>query len=211
MIRRPPKSPLFPYTTLFRSSGRPLGPLQGLDGAGVVAYVGSFSKALFPPLRVGYVVLPPELHEPFVAAKWLADRQTATLDQQVLSDFIADGHFERHLRRMRRLYGARRDTLLAALREHLGGGVTPGGDGAGLHLVAWLPPTWDAVRLAARASTYGVATTPVGPYYQGATVRPGLMLGFAALDEGTIRAGIERFARAAEGLAGAEARSDRGR
>ena len=186
------------YDSEFRYSGRPLESLQGLDRAGVVAYVGSFSKALFPPLRVGYVVLPPDLREPFVAAKWLADRQTATLDQQVLSDFIADGHFERHLRRMRRLYGARRDALLAALREHLGDMVTPGGDGAGLHLVAWLPNGWDAAGLAARAADLGVAATPVAPYYQAGKDRPGLMLGFAALDEGTIRAGIARLARAVD-------------
>ena len=196
------------YDSEFRYSGRPLESLQGLDGAGVVAYVGSFSKALFPPLRVGYVVLPPDLREPFVAAKWLADRQTATLDQQVLSDFIADGHFERHLRRMRRLYGARRDALLAALREHLGGLAAPGGDGAGLHLVAWLPDGWDAAALAARAAAHGVAATPVAPYYQGGSQRPGLMLGFAALDEGTIRAGIARLARAADevvrGVSGAQ-------
>ena len=189
------------YDSEFRYSGRPLESLQGLDRAGVVAYVGSFSKALFPPLRVGYVVLPPDLREPFVAAKWLADRQTATLDQQVLSDFVADGHFERHLRRMRRLYAARRDALLAALREHLGGLVTPGGDGAGLHLVAWLPDGWDAAALAGRAAEHGVAAPPVAPYYQGRRDRPGLMLGFAALDEGTIRAGIERLARAADELA----------
>ena len=109
------------YDSDFRYSGRPLESLQGLDSHGVVAYVGSFSKALFPPLRVGFVVLPSRLVEPFVAAKWLADRQTATLDQQVLSDFITEGHFERHLRRMRRLYQARRDALLEAIRTHLGG------------------------------------------------------------------------------------------
>ena len=108
------------YDSEFRYSGRPLESLQGLDTHGVVAYVGSFSKALFPPLRVGFVVLPPRLVQPFVAAKWLADRQTATLDQQVLSDFIVEGHFERHLRRMRRLYQARRDALLDALHDALG-------------------------------------------------------------------------------------------
>jgi GntR family transcriptional regulator/MocR family aminotransferase len=202
------------YDSEFRYSGRPLESLQGLDRAGVVAYVGSFSKVLFPPLRVGYVVLPPDLRAPFVAAKWLADRQTATLDQQVLSDFIEDGHFERHLRRMRRLYAARRDALLAALREQLGGVVTPGGDGAGLHLVAWLPAGWDAAALADRAARHGVAATPVAPYYHGESGRAGLMLGFAALDEGTIREGVRRLARAADALTramGSTRRSERGR
>src|SRR4051812_23370336 len=184
------------YDSEFRYLGRPLESLQGLDTSGSVAYLGSFSKALFPPLRVGFVVLPPRLVEPFIAAKWLADRQTATLDQQVLSDFIVEGHFERHLRRMRRLYQARREMMLAALKEHLAGLVTPGGDGAGLHLVAWLPPDWDARALSREASRLGVAALPLDPYYQrdmmrertsengntpAAGRRAGLMLGFAAL------------------------------
>lgn len=185
------------YDSDFRYSGRPLESLQGLDTHGVVAYVGSFSKALFPPLRVGFVVLPPRLVQPFVAAKWLADRQTATLDQQVLSDFIGEGHFERHLRRMRRLYQARRDALLAALRARFGDAVAAGGDGAGLHLVAWLPPDADASALSAEAATMGVAAPSLDPYYLGASRRPGLMLGFAALDETRIAEGVRLLARAA--------------
>jgi GntR family transcriptional regulator/MocR family aminotransferase len=185
------------YDSDFRYSGRPLESLQGLDTHGVVAYVGSFSKALFPPLRVGFVVLPPRLVQPFVAAKWLADRQTATLDQQVLSDFIGEGHFERHLRRMRRLYQARRDALLGALRTHLGDQMQPGGDGAGLHLVGWLPPGSDAAALSAEAARLGVAAPPLDPYYLGAVSRPGLMLGYASLDEARIVEGVRRLARAA--------------
>jgi GntR family transcriptional regulator/MocR family aminotransferase len=188
------------YDSDFRYSGRPLESLQGLDTHGVVAYVGSFSKALFPPLRVGFVVLPPRLVQPFVAAKWLADRQTATLDQQVLSDFIGEGHFERHLRRMRRLYQARRDALLSALRTHLGGQMQAGGDGAGLHLVGWLPPGSDAVALSAEAARLGVAAPPLDPYYLGAVSRPGLMLGYASLDEARIEQGVRLLARAAGNL-----------
>ncbi len=185
------------YDSDFRYTGRPLESLQGLDTHGVVAYVGSFSKALFPPLRVGFVVLPPHLVQPFVAAKWLADRQTATLDQQVLSDFIVEGHFERHLRRMRRLYQSRRDTLLGAIQTYLGDIMTPGGDGAGLHLVGWLPPSADAVALSQAAAALGVAAPPLDPYYLGTVRRPGLMLGYAALDEARIIEGVKRLARAA--------------
>lgn len=185
------------YDSEFRYRGRPLESLQGLDSDGVVAYVGTFSKVLLPPLRVGYVVLPAGLASAFVAAKWLADRQTATPDQQVLSDFIQEGHFERHVRRMRRLYQGRRDALLEALRQHLGSIVTLGGDATGLHLVAWLPDGWDDQALAARAAELGVATPPVSPYYQGVDGRPGLMLGFAALDEASIAEGIRRLAQAA--------------
>jgi GntR family transcriptional regulator/MocR family aminotransferase len=185
------------YDSDFRYSGRPLESLQGLDSHGVVAYVGSFSKALFPPLRVGFVVLPPRLVEPFVAAKWLADRQTATLDQQVLSDFIVEGHFERHLRRMRRLYQGRRDALLRALWTHCGDLLVPGGDGAGLHLIGWLRPGLDATALSAEAATLGVAVPPLDPYYLGAAGRPGLMLGYASLDESRIAEGVRLLARAA--------------
>ncbi len=188
------------YDSDFRYAGRPLESLQGLDRAGVVAYVGSFSKALFPPLRVGFVVTPADLAGPFVAAKWLADRQTATPEQQVLADFIEEGHFERHLRRMRRLYQSRREALLDALRERLGGVISPGGDGAGLHLVGWLAPGWDAEALAAEAAKLGVAALPVGGYYHGTTAREGLLLGFAAMDEDRIRGGVERLAVAARRL-----------
>jgi GntR family transcriptional regulator/MocR family aminotransferase len=194
------------YDSEFRYSGRPLESLQGLDTSGLVAYVGSFTKALFPPLRVGYVVLPPGLAEPFVAAKWLADRQTATPDQQVLSDFIREGHFERHLRRMRRLYQRRRDVLLDALNRHFGELVRAGGHGAGLHLVAWLPDDWNDLAVTEHAAALGVAVLPLRPYYQGAQGKPGLMLGFAALDEPAIEEGIRRLA-AARGLAVAVAGS----
>lgn len=190
------------YDSELRYTGRPLESLQGLDTKGTVAYVGSFSKVLFPPLRVGFVVLPPHLVEPFVAAKWLADRQTATLDQQVLSAFIGEGYFERHLRRMRRLYQSRRDALLTALRTYLPDEVQPGGDGAGLHLVAWLPPGTDTMALAVEAAALGVASPPLGPYYLRGEGRPGLMLGFAALDEAKIVEGVRLLARVVRRAAG---------
>ena len=182
------------YDSEFRYEGRPLESLQGLDRAGLVAYVGSFSTALFPPLRVGYAVLPPRLVEPFVAAKWLADRQTATIEQQVLADFIAGGHFARHLRRMGRLYRRRRDALLEALREHLADQVEPGGAGAGLHLVGWLRPGLDERALAEAAASRGVGVYPLGRFRLAGPGRPGLLLGFAALDELRIREGVRQLA-----------------
>jgi GntR family transcriptional regulator/MocR family aminotransferase len=184
------------YDSEFRYEGRPLESLQGLDQAGLVAYVGSFSTALFPPLRIGYAVLPSRLVEPFVAAKWLADRQTATIDQQVLADFLAGGHYVRHLRRMGRLYRARREVLLRALAERLAGQVEPGGAGAGLHLVGWLRPGLDEHAVAAAASGRGVGVYPVERLRQGGTGRPGLLLGYAALDGAQIREGVRRLAEA---------------
>ena len=181
------------YDSEFRYEGRPLESLQGLDRAGLVAYVGSFSTALFPPLRVGYAVLPRRLLEPFVAAKSLADRQTATLDQQVLADFLQGGHYLRHLRAMGRLYRARRDALLAALGELLPGLVEAGGAGAGLHLVAWLRPDLDEQRIAATAVEQGVAVYPIGRFALGLPSRAGLLMGFAALEPARIRAGLKRL------------------
>jgi GntR family transcriptional regulator/MocR family aminotransferase len=186
------------YDSEFRYEGRPLESLQGLDTTGLVAYVGSFSTALFPPLRVGYAVLPLRLVEPFVAAKWLADRQTATIEQQVLADFIAEGHFARHLRRMGRLYRERRDILLDALRRHLAETVQPGGTGAGLHLVGWLSPELDEDAVAAAAAASGVGVYPLGRFRLRGGGRPGLLLGYAALDERQIHEGVRRLA---DGLA----------
>jgi GntR family transcriptional regulator/MocR family aminotransferase len=184
------------YDSEFRYEGRPLESLQGLDQGGRVAYVGSFSTALFPPLRIGYAVLPPELVEPFVAAKWLADRQTATIDQQVLADFIQAGHFSRHLRRMGRLYGLRRAALLSALAEHLPQAVQAGGAGAGLHLVAWLRDDVDEQAVAAVAADRDVGVYPLGRSRLRAQGRPGLLLGYAALGEHEIQEGVRRLAEA---------------
>lgn len=184
------------YDSEFRYEGRPLESLQGLDRAGAVAYVGSFSTALLPPLRIGYAVLPLPLVEPFVAAKWLADRQTATIDQQVLADFIAEGHFARHLRRMSRLYRARRDVLLASLGEHLAGLVEPGGTGAGLHLVGWLQGGLDEDAISKAAAARGVGVYPLSRFRLGTEGPGGLVLGYAGLDEARIRDGIRQLAQA---------------
>ena len=190
------------YDSEFRYEGRPLESLQGLDSSGLVAYVGSFSTALFPPLRVGYAVLPPRLVEPFVAAKWVADRQTATIDQQVLADFIAQGHFARHLRRMGRLYRERRDALLAALARELREEVEAGGSGAGLHLVAWLRDGLSEEEVAAAAAEHGVGVYPLARFRLGGPTRPGLLLGYAALSERDVEEGVRQLARAIRSLGG---------
>ena len=109
------------YDSEFRYSGAPLPALQGFGDASRVVYVGTFSNAMFPGLRIGYLVLPPALVEPFVRAKWYADRQTAYLEQAALVDFVREGHFEQHVRRMRRVYKGRREALLGALDHHFGG------------------------------------------------------------------------------------------
>jgi GntR family transcriptional regulator/MocR family aminotransferase len=164
--------------------------------------VGTFSTVLFPPLRVGYVVLPPDLVGPFAQAKWLADRGTGALEQQALADFLTEGHFARHLRRMRRLGSARRAALLTALRRHFGGSVELPAGATGMHLMARLPGI-DATALARAARRRGVGVYPAAPYYASGARPPdpsALLLGFGALGEAAIEEGVRRLAAAA-GLA----------
>src|SRR5262249_12493434 len=106
------------YDSEYRYSGPPLPAMQGLAPGAPVIYIGTFSKVMFPGLRIGYVIVPPKLMPAFSRAKWLADRQTAVLEQAALSEFLREGHLERHIRRMRRLYGGRRDTLAEMLDRH---------------------------------------------------------------------------------------------
>ena len=205
------------YDSELRYAGPPLPALQGLDTRGCVAYVGSCSTVLFPPLRLGWIVAPPALVEALIAAKWLADRQTATLEQQVLADFIAGGHFARHLRRSRARYGARRAALLAAVERSLPPDCVLAGEPAGLQTPLYLPPGVAEEAVAAAAAARGVGVYPIGPCYHtgaetratdaaGATdstgagasppPRPGLLLGFAAMREAAIDEGIRRLAAA---------------
>jgi GntR family transcriptional regulator/MocR family aminotransferase len=189
------------YDSEFRSPGRAVESIQGLDRAGRVLYVGTFSTVLFPPLRVGYVVLPPGLAEPFVRAKWLADRQTPTLEQLALTDFLEAGHFERHLRRMRRLVAGRQEALRAAIGRHFGGLLEPPQPGTGMHLLLRLPIRGLSMspavleRLAvSRAASRGVGIYPVGPCHSTPAKEAALLLGYAAMHEDSIREGISILA-----------------
>jgi GntR family transcriptional regulator/MocR family aminotransferase len=185
------------YESEYRYRRPPVEAIQGLDRTGRVIYIGTLSKVLFPALRLGYAVLPEALIGPFRAAKWVADRHTATFPQELLAQFIRDGHFERHLRRARTLLAARRVALLDAIRIHLPDAVEISGAHAGLHLVMWIRGMRAGKpleALIARASHAGVGIYPVTPYYLTAPRRAGLVLGYAGLDESSIRAGIQRLA-----------------
>ncbi len=180
------------YDSEFRYGGRPVEAVQGLDRTGRVLYVGTFSKVLYPSLRIGYLVVPDALTRPLEGLKFLTDSQTSTFEQEVLTDFITGGHFERHLRRSRARNAARRATLLTALDETLGDDVTVSGESAGLHVVLWprnLPVAQlDGVLRAALARGLGIY--PVTPYYTRRPRRAGLMLGYACLTEQEIREGV---------------------
>lgn len=188
------------YDSEFRYAGRPVESLQGLDRAERVVYLGTFSSVLFPPLRVGYAVLPPRLVGPFVEAKWLADRGTGMLDQQALADFLGEGHFTRHLRRMRRLGRERRDALLGALRRHLGTVASVPAAETGTHVMLPLRDVDD--RAAARAAALrGVGVYPARPYYTSSPPQSALLLGYAALAEPAIDEGVRRLGLALHDVA----------
>ena len=184
------------YDSEYRYAGRPVESLQGLDRAGRVIYAGTFSKLLFPALRLGYLILPEPLVRPFLMAKALANLSGATLEQLALADFIREGHFERHVRRSRARNAARRAALLEAVGEHLGDRVDISGASAGVHVLLWprgrrLGPV---ETLIARAADRGVGVYSIAPFYLRRPQRAGLLLGYASLSEDEVRAGIRRLA-----------------
>jgi GntR family transcriptional regulator/MocR family aminotransferase len=184
------------YDSEYRYAGRPLAALQGLDGAGRVIYVGTFSKVLFPGLRLGYVVVPPALVEAFTAARALADRHPPGVTQAALADFLDGGHFARHLRRTRALYAERQTALVEAARRHLGGLLRVSPAEAGMHVVGWLPDGVDD-RAAARAALAAeVEVAPLSAYRLRGPGAGGLVLGYAAFGPREIADGVARLARA---------------
>ena len=182
------------YDSEFRYTGRPIPALQGLDRAWRVIYVGSFSKAMFPGLRLGYLVLPPGLVEAFRAARQLLDGHTATVSQLALAEFIADGHFPAHLRRMRALYGRRREIMLHHLRMRLAPFLAGPPGEAGMHLLAHLHEGLDDRAIARRAADAGIACQAISDFHAGPQRRHGLVLGFGTIDENAIANRMERLA-----------------
>lgn len=188
------------YDGELRYDCRPIEAVQALDRAGRVVYLGTFSKALSPELRLGYVVVPPPLLKAFLAAKWVSDLFTSTLVQETLAIFMREGHYERHLRRLRERNAARRQALLEAIDVELGGAAIIAGAQAGLHALVWLPtvPLAELPALVDRAAQLGVAVYPVTNYYLGSPRGSGVLVSYASLMEEEIREGIRLFARALE-------------
>ncbi len=185
------------YDGEFRYGGRPLAALKSLDRDGRVIYIGSFSKALFPALRLGYMVLPGALRDAFIAAKWLEDRGCNALDQAALASFIADGGFERHLRRAAVALRARRSAMLNGLRRHAADAVEVVDSNAGMHLTAWLTRAnhGDCEALVAHARSRGLGLYTVAPYCLKTPPRPGLVLGYAGLPPADIEAAMRLFGK----------------
>jgi GntR family transcriptional regulator / MocR family aminotransferase len=184
------------YDSEYRYAGRPLAALQGLDREGRVIYLGTFSKVLFPALRLGYMVVPSDLVETFAAARALSDRHSPSLDQVALTDFIVDGHFARHIRRMRALYAERQAILVAAATRELDGLLEVPAAEAGMHLVGWLPTGGDDVLASRQLAAHGVEAPPLSLYGLTGLPRGGLLLGYTAVGEKEIREGVRRMAKA---------------
>jgi GntR family transcriptional regulator/MocR family aminotransferase len=180
------------YDSEFWYGSHPVEAIQGLDPSGRVVYVGTFSKVLFPSLRLGYLIVPPSLVGPLASLKFLMDRQAPTFEQTVLADFIAGGYFERHMRRARARNAARRVAVLEAFDDTLGDRVEIVGANAGIHVVVWLRdlPAERLDDLIARAADRGIGLYSVAPYYANPPAMAGLLLGYAGLTEREIRDGI---------------------
>ncbi|MCA9985635.1 MAG: PLP-dependent aminotransferase family protein, partial [Anaerolineales bacterium] len=182
------------YDSEFRYDGPPITALQGLDRAQRVVYCGTFSKVMFPELRLGYVVLPPELMAAYTGVKMPLSLYSPMLMQAAVAEFMLTGHFVRHVRRMRDEYRARRDALAAALQQHLAGAVTVGEARGGMHLVAYLAPELDEAMVLKAAREVGMALMPLSSFYHGSEARAGLILGFTNVRPEAIEGYIVRLA-----------------
>ena len=186
------------YDSEFRYSGRPVPALQGLDRAGQVLFAGSFSKVLFPSLRLGYLVVPEDLLDRVEAMRSVTSRHPPLLEQAVLADFITGGHFGRHLRRMREIYSERLSVLMESARQELKGLLEISKVEAGLQTVGWLAKGIDDESAASAAASRKVEAIPLSLYHRGRMSRKGLQLGFAAVDAKEIRRGTHDLAIALE-------------
>jgi GntR family transcriptional regulator / MocR family aminotransferase len=182
------------YTSEFRYSGPPLSSLQGLDDCEQVIYVGTLNKALFPGLRIGYAVVPRALLPAFISARYLIDRQPATLQQAVVSEFMQQGHFAAHIRRMRQLYREQRDALAETLTRRAAGWLDVALPDQGMHLVAYLRDGSSDIAMEAAAQRAGIVVRAISRFYRAARPRPGLMLGFSGFPRQLIVPAAARLA-----------------
>jgi GntR family transcriptional regulator/MocR family aminotransferase len=203
------------YDSEYRYNSRPLASLQGLDTAGHVIYVGTFSKVLFPALRLGYVIAPPGLVDSLVRARAISDRHPPVLDQAVVADFMNEGHFTSHIRRMRELYAERLETLLEAAARELGGLLEVARTDAGMHTLGWLPAGWSDAEASAAAAEHHIEAIALSEYslspvdakkrstsaeltskrgQPADSVRAALIMGFASIEPTRLRAAVRQLA-----------------
>ncbi|HEY0701977.1 MAG TPA: PLP-dependent aminotransferase family protein [Candidatus Acidoferrales bacterium] len=181
------------YDSEYRFGGRPIASLQGLDTGARVIYAGTFNKVVFPSLRLGYVVVPRDLINAFSTARDATDVFSSTLYQAVMTDFILEGHFARHIRRMRMLYAERRGALVTAIKKILPGIMEVVGAEAGMHLATLLPRGVNDVAVAKKAARLGVSAQPLSSCYAKMPQRGGLILGYGGTDAGQIEEGLRKL------------------
>jgi GntR family transcriptional regulator/MocR family aminotransferase len=185
------------YDSEFRYGGSPIPSLQGLDNRDRVIYLGTFSKTMFPALRIGYLIAPPALVDLFRAEQALTDHVAPSIEQATLAEFIEDGYFTRHVRAMRDAYAHRQETLLRGVRRELDGLVDATAAETGMHLVAWLRnEKADDAAISRRARDGGVEAAPLSLYAVDARLAPGLLLGFAAVRPADVGNGLRTLGRA---------------
>jgi GntR family transcriptional regulator/MocR family aminotransferase len=181
------------YDSEYRFDSNPIASLQGLDRFSRVIYIGTFSKVLFPSLRVGYIVIPSDLVDHFLAVRHAMDVSPPHLYQAVLANFINEGHFLRHIRRMRLAYGERREILVNCIRKEFGSLLKLHGAEAGLHLTVTLPKGYRDRAISARAARRSLWLWPLSPAYLEAAPRQGFILGFGGVTPAEIPAAVRRL------------------
>lgn len=188
------------YDSEFRYAGRPLTALHGLDRAGRVLYIGTFNKTLFPGLRVGYVVVPQSLFEPFMVTRRIGAQHAPPVDQAILTDFIVQGHYARHVRRARAICEERRNVLVAAARQELSDWLDLPEPETGLHAIGLLRPGIDDEAVASAAAASGIEVGPLSTISRLQPRMNGLVMGYAAYRPADIRAAVHRLAEVFAGI-----------
>ncbi len=182
------------YDSEYRYAGRPLASLQGLDRDGRVIYVGTFSKTIFSALRLGCMVVPPDMIDIFLTTRSLTDAHSPMMEQTVLAEFIAEGHFARHIRRMRTLYRERQEILISEIEKRLGGMLEVTRADAGMQIVGWLPEGVSDKAVSLELARNGVRAAPVSEYAINPLGRGGLLLGYTAFSENQVKKGVKKLA-----------------
>lgn len=181
------------YDSEYRYTGRPIPALAGIDNQGSVIYVGTFSKVLVPALRLGYLVVPKDLIEVFTRAKWLVDRHSSLLQQQVLADFIREGFLERHIRKMRAVYQEKRKLVLELLNGLFEDTVTIYGDNAGINVLVRFNTSMSDIEIVERARQLGVGIAPTQHFYIGDAPTGEYLLNYGGLSDSEVIEGLTRL------------------